>query len=213
MRGIFHQELKQLKTDVLSLGELVEKAIGDSVSSLVSGDRDLAAGVNAGDDQIDRLSVAVEEDSASIAATQNPVAKDLRLIFSILFINSHLERMGDLAQNIAKISMLTKKEDHPRQLLDLIFEMGRQTQGVVHAALKSFDEGDLDLARALPRLDQPIDDLFKGLFRELAKTLETDRYFEWASNILLAARYLERVADHAVDIGERVVYLKTGRLE
>jgi phosphate transport system protein len=213
MRGIFHQELAKLKNDVIAVGERTEEAIGLAVDALVSCDREIAARVIAGDDEIDRRAMEIEEDSLSLVATQSPVARDLRLIFSILFINTHLERMGDLAHNIAKTSQRMSIEDRQPILVELISEMGRQTQGIVHAGLKAFSEKDLELARALPQLDQPIDELFKRFFQELAKLSDAERYFEWASNVLLACRYLERIADHAVDIGERVSYLFTGKLE
>ncbi len=213
MRGIFHQELKKLKNDVLVAGELVEQAIDRAVAALVDGDVALANLVIAGDDEIDRRTLEIEENSLSLVATQGPVARDLRLIFSILFIATHLERMGDLAHNMAKISKRISSEERQQALLDLLSEMGRQTQGIVHAAVKAFSEKDLELARVLPQLDQPIDDLFRRFFKELAKVRDAERYFEQASNLVLASRYLERIADHAVDIGERVSYLVTGKME
>lgn len=213
MRQIFHQELKKLKSEVVMIGTLTEKAIEGAVQSLVTGDTVVANAVINGDDEIDRRALFVEEQSLSLVATQNPVARDLRLIFSILFINTHLERMADLAHNMAQISKRMSSEDRQPTLLELISEMGRQTQGIVHASLKAFEDRDLELARALPQLDAPIDQLFRRFFKELARVSDAELYFEWASNMVLASRYLERVADHAVDIGERVSYLVTGKME
>ncbi len=213
MRKIFQEELKKLKSDVAGVGRLVEDAIGQAVASLVFGDIEAAAQVIAGDDEIDRRALDIEESGLSLVATQSPVARDLRLIFSIIFISTHLERMGDLAHNMAKISRRMSPEDKQPVLLDLISEMGRQTQGIVHAALQAFVDRDLELARALPHLDKPIDELFRRFFKELAKVSNAERYFEWASNMVLAGRYLERIADHSVDIGERVSYLVTGKME
>ncbi len=195
------------------IGTLTEKAIEGAVQSLVTGDTVVANAVINGDDEIDRRALFVEEQSLSLVATQNPVARDLRLIFSILFINTHLERMADLAHNMAQISKRMSSEDRQPTLLELISEMGRQTQGIVHASLKAFEDRDLELARALPQLDAPIDQLFRRFFKELARVSDAELYFEWASNMVLASRYLERVADHAVDIGERVSYLVTGKME
>lgn len=213
MRGIFHQELKKLKNEVILLGELVEQAIEQAVKSLIEGDVELAARVIAEDDEIDRRTLEIEENSLSLVATQGPVARDLRLIFSILFIDAHLERMGDLAHNVAKMATRMSGENGHPALLELISEMGRQTRGIVHAALRAFEDKDLELARALPQLDQPIDDLFKRFFKELAGISDADRHVEWSGNVVLAGRYLERIADHAVDIGERVGYLVTGKME
>lgn len=213
MRRTFHEELKDLKDEVVIIGQLVEKSIENAVRSLVDGDLRLAAEVIAGDDEIDRRALEAEEQCMSVVARQCPVARDLRLIFSMLFISVHLERMGDLALNMAKTTKRTSVEESQPELLELISEMGRQTQGIVHASLKAFVERDLQLARALPQLDEPIDQLFKRFFKELAKVSDVDNFFEWASNMVLASRYLERIADHAVDIGERVSYLVTGKME
>ncbi|MCK4268495.1 MAG: phosphate signaling complex protein PhoU [Actinomycetia bacterium] len=213
MRRTFHEELKELKDEVLGVGRLVETAIEKAVNALVANDLTLADEVLVGDDEIDKRAMMAEERCFSVVARQSPVARDLRLIFSLLFISVHLERMGDLAHNIAKMTKRTSKEDSQPELLDLITEMGRQTRGIVHTGLKAFAERDLELARALPQLDEPIDDLFKKFFKELAKVSDIEHFFEWASNMVLASRYLERIADHAVDIGERVSYLVTGKLE
>ena len=213
MRQIFHEELKDLKGEVLIIGHLVEQSIERAVEALVTNDLALADEVITGDDEIDKRALGAEEQCMSVVATQSPVARDLRLIFSLLFISIHLERMGDLAQNIAEMTKRLTKEDSQPELLALISEMGRQVQGIVHTGLKAFAEKDLELARVLPRLDEPIDALFKRFLKELAKVSDIEHYFEWASNMVLASRYLERIADHAVDIGERVSYLVTGRLE
>ncbi len=213
MRQTFHEDLRDLKAEVLIVGHLVEKAIERAVEALVTNDLALADEVIFGDDEIDRRALAAEEQCMTIVATQSPVARDLRLIFSLLFISIHLERMGDLSQNIAEMAKRLIKEDSQPELLALISEMGRQVQGIVHTGLKAFSEKDLELARVLPRLDEPIDALFKRFLKELAKVSDIEHYFEWASNMVLASRYLERIADHAVDIGERVSYLVTGKLE
>ncbi len=213
MRQTFHEELKDLKDEVLIVGHLVEQAIEHAVEALVTNDPALADEVIIGDNEIDRRALAMEEQCMSVVATQSPVARDLRLIFSFLFISIHLERMGDLSQNIAEMAKRLSKEDSQPELLALISEMGRQVRGIVHTGLKAFAEKDLELARVLPRIDEPIDALFKRFFKELAKVSDIEHYFEWASNMVLASRYLERIADHAVDIGERVSYLVTGKLE
>lgn len=213
MRRTFHEELKELKGEVVLIGRLVEQSIEDAVKALVEDNTELAADVIARDDEIDRRALAAEEQCMSVVARQCPVARDLRLIFSMLFISVHLERMGDLALNMAKTTKRTSAEESQPELLDLISEMGRQVQGIVHASIQAFVDKDLELARALPQLDEPIDQLFKRFFKELAKVSEIEHFFDWASNMVLASRYLERIADHAVDIGERVSYLVTGKME
>lgn len=197
----------------MKMGDLVDQAIDNAVNSLVNGDVDLAAKVIAGDDEIDRINLYIEEQSMYVIARQCPVAGDLRLIHSILFISVHLERMGDLALNMAKTTRRTQEEESLPGLLALISKMGEKTKQVVRTSLEAFDKNDVALARTLPEMDDPIDQLFKLFFKELAATAAREGAFEWASNMVLASRYLERIADHAVDIGERVTYLVTGVME
>ncbi len=214
MRKTFHTELKDLRKEVLRMGELVTEQIDDGVKALVDGDAKLVEKVIAGDDEIDRITIYVEEQGLALLARQAPVAIDLRLIHSMMFISSHLERMGDLSLNLAKAARKTtvKEEGVSQELLDLIQQMGGLVHGIVDASLEAFDKRDCDQARKLPEMDEPIDALFKQFFRELTKFTEEET-IDWASNMVLASRYLERIADHAVDIGERVCYLVTGEFQ
>jgi phosphate transport system protein len=213
MRKTFHQELKELKGEVLRMGQLVTEQIDDGVKALVKADEKLVAKVIDGDDEIDDITIAVEEQGLALLARQAPVAVDLRLIQSLMFIAVHLERMGDLALNIAKAARKTtvKSEGSP-ELIGLINKMGKKVHKVVDASLDAFDRKDCVLAQKLPEMDEPIDALFKQFFKELTKSTDEES-LEWASNMVLASRYLERIADHAVDIGERVCYLVTGEFQ
>lgn len=211
MRTSFHEELKSLRGDVLTMGELTEDAIRGSVVALVEGKTDAAEAVIAGDDRIDAMNTAIEDGCLSVMATQCPVAGDLRLVHTLMFIASHLERMADLAVNIAKMAKRVPPEGAPGQLLELISEMGDKTSLVVHEGIEVFRNKDLELASRLPEMDEPIDLMFKVFFKELAKVVSDEAAFEWAANIVLSSRYLERIADHAVDIAERVSYMVTGK--
>lgn len=212
MREGFRAELKELKAEVVSIGRLVVDQTGLSVKALVEGDLETAEQVIAGDDEIDHRTLAVEEHSLEVMATQFPVARDLRLLHSLTYIAMHMERMGDLAVNIAKAARRTADRHGPQTLYDLIHAQGNLVHRVLEACLEALDKGDLELARKLPELDEPIDHLFKQFFRELAR-LQDEEDIEWASSMVLAARYLERIADNAVDIGERVQYLLTGTFD
>jgi len=212
MRENFRQELKDLKAETLLIGRLVVDQTTAGVKALVEGDLDLAERVIAADDEIDRRTLAVEEHSLEVIATQFPVARDLRLLHSLTYICMHLERMGDLALNLAKAARRTAGRRGPQTLYDLIQAQGNLVHRVLEATLEALEKGDLELARKLPELDEPIDHLFKQFFRELAR-LQAEDDIEWASNMVLAARYLERIADNAVDIGERLQYLLTGTFE
>jgi phosphate transport system protein len=209
MREIFRQELKDLKMEVLLIGRIVIGTTKDATRALVEGDLDLVEKVFVTEDEIDRRCLGVEERSLEIIATQFPVARDLRLIHSLTYIAMHMERMGDLAVNIAKAARRTASRRGPQTLYDLIQAQGNLVYRVVEAMVDALDRYDLELARKLPELDEPIDHLFKQFFRELAR-LQDEEDIEWASSMVLASRYLERIADNAVDIGERITYLVTG---
>jgi phosphate transport system protein len=212
MRESFRQELRDMKAEVLSIGRVIVERTTDSVAALVAGDVDLADRVIAGDDEIDRRTLAVEEHSLEVIATQFPVARDLRLLHSLTYIGMHMERMGDLAVNIAKAAKRTADRRGPQTLSDLIQAQGNLVHRVLEACLEALDTYDLDLARKLADLDEPIDHLYKQFFRELAR-LQDEEDIEWATSMVMASRYLERIADHAVDIGERIQYLLTGAFE
>lgn len=209
MREQFTQELKTMHADVVDIVRDVTTATRSAVTSLVAGDVDLANEVIAGDDKIDALCVGIEERALETIATQFPVARDLRLLQSLTFIAMHLERMGDLAVNIAKATRRTAGRRGPQTLYDLIQAQGNLVYRVLDATREALETRDLELAVKLPELDEPIDHLYKQFFRELAR-LQEEEDIEWASSMVLASRYLERIADNAVDIGERIAYLITG---
>jgi phosphate transport system protein len=212
MREAFRQELKDLKAEVLSIGKAVTDLTRDAVTSLVEGDVDLAEKVIAADAEIDRRTLQVEEHSIEVTATQFPVARDLRLLHSLTYIALHLERMADLAVNISRAAKRTADRRGPQTLYDLIQAQGNLVHRVLDATCEALEKSDLELARKLQDLDEPIDHLYKQFFRELARLQDEDD-IEWASMMVLASRYLERIADNAVDIGERIAYLVTGEFD
>jgi phosphate transport system protein len=212
MREQFNQELAGLHAEVVDILREVTDQTRAAVTSLVAGDVDMAAKVIAGDDSIDTRCVGVEERVLEDIATQSPVARDLRLLQSLAFIAMHLERMADLAVNIAKASRRTADRKGPQTLYDLIQAQGNLVYRVLDTTREALDTRDLELACKLPELDEPIDHLYKQFFRELARLTDEDD-IEWASSMVLASRYLERIADNAVDIGERIAYLITGERE
>jgi len=212
MRETFRKELKVLKGEVVSISRVVILQTSDCVQALVETDLEMADVVIGRDDELDRRCLGVEERGIELVATQFPVAKDLRLLHSLTYIAIHMERMGDLAVNIAKAAKRTADRRGPQTLYDLIKAQGNLVHRVLEACSEALEKYDLDLARKLPDMDEPIDHLFKQFFRELAR-LQDEEDIEWASSIVLVARYLERIADHAVDIGERIEYLVTGDFE
>jgi phosphate transport system protein len=212
MREQFTKELADLHAEVVDIARQVTAVTRDSVTSLITGDTEIADRVIAGDDQIDERCLGIEERALETIATQFPVARDLRLLQSLTFIAMHLERMADLSVNIAKATRRTAGRRGPQTLYDLIQAQGNLVYRVLDATREALEKRDLELARKLPELDEPIDHLYKQFFRELAR-LHEEEDIEWASSMVLASRYLERIADNAVDIGERIAYLITGERE
>jgi len=212
MREQFRQELKNIAAEVVSIGRDVTKLTREAVTSLVTGDVSIAERVIAADDDMDRRCIGVEERVLETIATQFPVARDLRLLYSLTYVAMHLERMADLSVNIAKATRRTAGRQGPQTLYDLIQAEGNLVYRVLEATIEALEKRDLELARKLPELDEPIDHLYKQFFRELAR-LQDPEDIEWASSMVLASRYLERIADNAVDIGERIAYLVTGEFD
>jgi phosphate transport system protein len=213
MREEFRQELRELKKEVVDIGRYAIDMTTDAVRALVECDTGVAGRVIDADDELDERVLKVEEDALEMIATQGPVARDLRLLHSLTFISIHMERIGDLAVNISKISCRMQDHEGIQSLYDLIKAQGSLVHRLLEACVEALERYDLELAKKLPEMDEPIDQLFKQFFRELARLDEAGEDVEWASNMVLVARYLERIADHAVDIGERTAYLVTGDFE
>jgi phosphate transport system protein len=212
MREQFANELDELYSDVGEIMGLVIVAFRNSVRSLLSGDVGLANEVVDGDDVIDSACIGIEERALEVIATQSPVARDLRLLISLTYIVWHLERMADLSVNIARAARRTQGMRGAQTLCDLIQAQGNLVHRVLETTVEAFERKDLELALKLPELDEPIDQLYKQFFRELAR-LTDEEEIEWASSMVLASRYLERISDNAVDIGERIAYMVTGDRE
>ncbi len=212
MRESYRRELKATKAEVVDIGRLIVEVSRDATTSLVEGDIEAAERVIARDDEVDARCLALEERTLETIATQFPVARDLRLLHSLAHVAMHMERMGDLAVNIAKAARRTADRRGPQTLYDLIKAQSNLVNRVLEAMLEAFETNDLELAYKLKDMDEPIDHLFKQFFREMAR-LHEEEDIEWASQMVLASRYLERIADHAVDIGERLVYMVTGDFE
>jgi phosphate transport system protein len=209
-RRHFHEELEALELSLLGLGELTEQAVSKAVDLLETRDAEQAAALIAGDDIIDERYVEVENRWLELLALQTPVAGDLRLISSILHINLHLERIGDMAVNIAKLIVATRNLPTNKTIVSHLLEMGDVVRGMVRTAMESFARRDLDLALSLPSLDEPVDRLNRGMYREVAGCAGDAELLDWAVRMMVVSRQLERVGDQAVDIAEQVAFLLTG---
>ncbi len=212
-RRHFHEELEMLELDIFGLGELAERAIGESVELLASRDAPRADLVIAGDDEIDQRYLSIERRWLELLALQTPVATDLRLLSAIIHINLHLERVGDMAVNIAKIAKLTSDLPTNRTILTHLREMADVVRPMLRTSLDAFMRRDLELAKSLPELDDPVDRLNRNMYREVAACASDPDMLEWAIRMMVVSRQLERAGDHAVDIAEQVAFLLTGEIQ
>lgn len=209
-RTQFHEELERLELELLGMGELAERAIDRSVAALVHHDDETAETVIRGDDEIDEKYLSIETRTLRVMALQTPVASDLRLLSVILHANLHLERVGDQAVNIAKTYRSVKDLPSSATILTHIQEMGDVVRPMIRTAMEAFARRDLNLCLRLPEMDDPVDRLNLGMYREVAALAEDEPLLNWGLRMILVARQLERVGDHAVDIGEQVGFLLTG---
>lgn len=209
-RRRFHEELEALEMEVLRLGDLAERALGKAMEAFASRDAAQAEAVIAGDDEIDELYLAVEQRWLEIMALQTPVATDLRLLSVILHVNQHLERIGDMAVNIAKISRATHGLPTQPSIIAHLLEMGDVVRPMIRAAMDAFARRDIELALKLPEMDDPVDRLNRGMYRGVAACAGDPDLLEWAVHMMVVSRQLERAGDNAVDIAEQVAFLLTG---
>jgi phosphate transport system protein len=195
---------------MVTLGELAERAVADAFDSLVRRDPELADQVIARDDEVDAHYLEVERRVFDLLARQTPVASDLRLVTAVLHINLHLERVADMGVNIAKIAKVTMGWPSNETVLLHLQEMADVAGTMLRTAIEAFVRRDMKLCRALPKMDDPVDRLNRGMYREVAALAGDPRMLEWGIHMNVVSRQLERVADHAVDIGEQVAFLLTG---
>ncbi|HEV8572812.1 MAG TPA: phosphate signaling complex protein PhoU [Actinomycetota bacterium] len=209
-RRRFHEELVALEDDILRAGELAEGALARAMEALVERDSAKAEEVIAADDDLDEVYLSVERRWLEVMALQTPVASDLRLMSVILHVNFHLERIGDMAVNIAKMAQLTRQLPTNPTILSHLEEMADVVRPMIRAAMEAFARRDLQLALKLPDMDEPVDRLNRGMYREVAGCGREHDLLEWAAAMMVVSRQLERVGDHAVDIAEQVAFLLTG---
>ncbi|MEI7024807.1 phosphate signaling complex protein PhoU [Paenibacillus sp. y28] len=210
-RQHFDASLKTLKQALIDMGAMVEQAIIDSVMSLKNSNLELASAVVAGDAQINAMEEKIEAIGSQLIATQQPVAKDLRRILIAFRMASDLERMADLAVDIAKVTLRIGEEPLIKPLLD-IPRMAEIAQLMTNESITAYVEENVDLAYKMAKMDDDVDSLHSQILRELfVLMVENPKTINQALLICFVSRYLERMADHATNIGESVVYLVSGQ--
>ena len=210
VRRRFHEELRALEDEVQRTGTQAQRLLEQALQALTRRDLALCEAVIRGDDEVDRLYLDVERRILGLFALQTPVASDLRLLTALLHINLHLERIADQAVNMAKITKLADGLPPNPTMLQHLGEMGALALGMVGAAMAALARRDLDLARKLPELDDPIDRLNRGMLGQVLGVSDDQQRLEWGIRMYVVSRQLERVGDNAVDIGEQVAFLVTG---
>jgi phosphate transport system protein len=204
------RQVDQLKERILRVGTLVEEAISKSITALINRDVQLAQRVAANDEQIDRMEVEVEEECLKILALYQPVAADLRFVVAVLKINNDLERMGDLAKNIAKrVAQLANGE--PCELPPEIRTMAMQAQEMVKQSLDAVVQADPALARQVREEDDAVDEYRQQIRRKVLKgIMEHPENVENLLRVNSVSKHIERIADMATNIAEDVIYMVEG---
>lgn len=206
-------QLEELQTDFIRMGKGVEAAVKNAVKALVEKDTEEALKVLANDSVIDNDLIVIEEKAAAILADRNPKGRELRTCLVIAKLARDLERIGDYAANIAEITLELKNEEYIKAL-HYISRLAEVAGEMLAVAIKAFDSANPDLADAVCRKDDEADNLYEALYGELLQILTKSgdlRRTGQAVRFLLAGRFLERIADHATNIGEETIFVCTGK--
>lgn len=211
-RESFDLQLDRLQEDVLALSSLVEEALLESVENLKRRDISASRRLLKRDKEIDGRRYAIESDALTLIATQQPMAGDMRRLAATLFIANELERIGDYAKGLSRVTIRIGDEPLMKPLID-IPRMAELGQAMIHRSMEAFVQRDVELARAVIADDEAVDALHDQIYAELITLLFQDvSKIRQANQLLMAAHNLERAADRATNICERAIYAVTGQL-
>jgi phosphate transport system protein len=209
VRVTFQEELDQLEASLQEEGALVLRVLRGALNALAQRDVELADEVIAFDDDVDRRYLQVEEMIQSLLARQTPVATDLRLVLAMLHVNLHLERMADYSVTIAKLTKLVADVEGDPMLMQTLQEMGDRAEEMIRVGLDALASRDLEAAESLVDLDELIDRSNRRFVERVVELVGEPSLREWALRMVIVSRTIERIGDHAVDIGEQVAFLLT----
>ncbi len=207
-RNAYEKALKDIQNGILRMGSLVEQAVHDSVQALMHLDSTAASQVIIADDAIDQLYLDIEDKCIKLVATQQPIAKDLRIIITGIKILVNLERMADYTVDIARTTMELNGFPLNKEVLRHIPRMSEWVQKMVKDGLDAYVHGDIEKAVAMCQMDDKVDEVFAEAYKDLIENIQGDP--NTVVRALFVGRYLERIADHATNIGEEVIYIATG---
>jgi len=208
----FRKELETIKKRILTLGSMVEDLVHDSVQAVDRVDADLADEIIKKDSEIDEAEVDIEEECLKVLALHQPVAVDLRFIIAVIKINNELERIGDQAVNIAQRVQVIAKRPKPPFWFDYS-EMGEKAQKMLRMSLDALVNLDVDLAYRVITMDDEVDQIKSDAYDKIKQAIQDlPERVGYYINLLLISRHLERLADHATNIAEEVIYLVEGEI-
>lgn len=210
-RGSFDQGLNQMHNDLLKMGSIVEKQIHSSIEALKNQDVDLANKVIENDDLVDNLQKEIEDKAIKLIAMQQPLATDLRTIFTTTKIVTDLERMADHAVDISKIVIRLKNQEYIKELVD-IPKMADIVQRMIRLSIDAYIKRDAEKAYEICKIDDEVDAIYKKVFEELLHFMTQDKdTINQSAQFLFVCKFLERIADHVTNICEWTIYLVTGK--
>jgi phosphate transport system protein len=209
VRVTFQEELDQLEASLQEEGAVVLRVLRGALNALGQRDVELADDVIAFDDDVDQRYLHVEETIQSLLARQTPVATDLRLVLALLHTNLHLERMADYSVTIAKLTKLVADVEGDPMLMQTLQEMGDRAEEMIRVALDALANRDLAAAESLVDLDELIDRSNRRFVERVVEVVGEPGLREWVLRMVIVSRTIERIGDHAVDVGEQVAYLLT----
>lgn len=213
-RAAFEQELDELRAMILRMGTRVGRAVEQAMQALEGQDVELAQRIIDDDEETNELRFAIEEAALATIARQQPAAKDLRVIVAVMNIVLDLERVGDYAAGIAKTVLRMQDGEHSLPLPDGLRRMHDLAGGMLREGLRAYEASDSASARTLAARDDRIDQQYRDLFRELLQVMaEEPGQTERALYLLFAGHNLERIADRATNVAERVIFTQSGEME
>ena len=207
----FHEQLRELEEEMLGALGLTSTALDQAVEAVLNGDTELAVMVVNNDDRIDGRYLDVHQGVLNLLARQSPVASDLRLVAAVLHAIVHVERIGDLAVNIAKmVPLMGEPPAGAEEIFAKLEAAGNQARDQIKQAQIAFQQRNVNLAENLVSQDDVIDRLNRQIFREAIEIGDDEHAREWGAHVLMIARYIERIGDNTVDVGEQIAFVVTG---
>lgn len=210
IRKHFDEELRDLEIKIQAMGAAAQDLVELALLGVLENQAQNFDRVIRGDDEVDFYYLEIERRILAVFALQTPVATDLRFLTALLHVSLHLERVADMAVNIAKIGTLAAHLPRSQPVITTLSEMGGIALRMINASMDAFGRRDLQLSLQLPGMDDPVDRLNRGMLQEILPIADDKRMLEWGMQMHVVSRQIERIADHAVDIAEQTAFLITG---